>query len=239
MLLTIVHDGDAVRHPIEDHGVPETLGINRQVVPAGQILVFEEITESAGILQVQRVNAIAKDSARNLHTLNFCFDWAIISVIADMFCGPGIAKASTRALYMGYCRMASRGPCQVEAKLDEEIRAKSCQEPVADALDIVPEDFSNAVYAAGTTKLRPELGVDVPAHDISYRQRKRMGDTHLAASMRRPSILYVSTSDSIHVLKPETTVGSWVFRSGRGTLVSPSQQFCSLVMLLQSTTQYG
>lgn len=41
----------------------------------------------------------------------------MVSTMADMFCGPGIAKASTRALYMGYCRMASRGPCQVEAKL--------------------------------------------------------------------------------------------------------------------------
>lgn len=74
LLLAIVHDGDAVRHPVEDHGVPETLGINRQVVPAGQILVFKKITESAGILQAQGVNAIAKDSARDLHTLNFCFD---------------------------------------------------------------------------------------------------------------------------------------------------------------------
>ena len=51
LFLPIVHDGDAIGHEAEDHRVPHALGVDRDVGPAGDILILQEVAEQGGILE--------------------------------------------------------------------------------------------------------------------------------------------------------------------------------------------
>ena len=45
LFLPVVHDGNAIRHEAEDHRVPHALGVDRDVGPAGDILILQEVAE--------------------------------------------------------------------------------------------------------------------------------------------------------------------------------------------------
>lgn len=86
-------------------------------MPARKILVLQEVTEDGVILQQISVTKSWKKIV--LLTLKFAFDWAMVFARRDILRGPGMAKAETSALYIGYCRIASSesGPWNVAAKL--------------------------------------------------------------------------------------------------------------------------
>ena len=70
-------------------------------MPPGNVLIFQEISEEAGILCWHRDVSNQESTLQTVITLNFVFESSNTVWTAVIFCGPGILKASVNAEYIG------------------------------------------------------------------------------------------------------------------------------------------
>jgi len=76
-------------------------------VPPGNVLIFQEISEEAGILCWHHDVSNQKSTLQTAITMNLVFESSNTVWTAVIFCGPGILKASVNAEYMGKLRTES------------------------------------------------------------------------------------------------------------------------------------
>lgn len=72
---------------------------------------------------------------------------------------------------MGYWRTASRGPCQVDMKLQRGVSSAVNYSERDHLLDVVAKDFTDAVHAGGAAKLGPERCINMPMSAVNYQSQ--------------------------------------------------------------------